>query len=51
MGRRAADVERAFDVAEREGRLLMEAFMYRHNPQTRRLDRARRATARSGACG
>ncbi|MGZ4305600.1 MAG: Gfo/Idh/MocA family protein [Solirubrobacteraceae bacterium] len=37
MGRRAADVERAFDVADREGRLLMEAFMYRHNPQTRRL--------------
>jgi predicted dehydrogenase len=37
MGRRAADVQMAFDVAEREGRLLMEAFMYRHNPQTRRL--------------
>jgi D-xylose 1-dehydrogenase (NADP+, D-xylono-1,5-lactone-forming) len=37
MGRRAADVERAFGVADREGRLLMEAFMYRHNPQTRRL--------------
>jgi D-xylose 1-dehydrogenase (NADP+, D-xylono-1,5-lactone-forming) len=37
MGRRVADVERAFDVAEREGRLLMEGFMYRHNPQTRRL--------------
>ena len=27
----------AFDVAERCGRLLMEAFMYRHNPQTARL--------------
>jgi D-xylose 1-dehydrogenase (NADP+, D-xylono-1,5-lactone-forming) len=37
MGRRAAEVEHAFDVADREGRLLMEAFMYRHNPQTRRL--------------
>jgi predicted dehydrogenase len=37
MGRRGADVQRAFDVADREGRLLMEAFMYRHNPQTRRL--------------
>src|SRR5215475_10820111 len=37
MGRRAADVQRAFDVADREGRLLMEAFMYRHNPQTHRL--------------
>ena len=37
MGRRVSDVERAFDVADREGRLLMEAFMYRHNPQTRRV--------------
>ena len=37
MGRRAADVERAFEVAERERRLLMEAFMYRHNPQTHRV--------------
>jgi D-xylose 1-dehydrogenase (NADP+, D-xylono-1,5-lactone-forming) len=37
LGRRAADVDAAFDVAEREDRLLMEAFMYRHNPQTRRL--------------
>jgi predicted dehydrogenase len=37
LGRRAVEVGAAFDVAEREGRLLMEAFMYRHNPQTRRL--------------
>jgi D-xylose 1-dehydrogenase (NADP+, D-xylono-1,5-lactone-forming) len=37
LSRRAEDVGRAFDVAEREGRLLMEAFMYRHHPQTRRL--------------
>ena len=37
LSRHADEVERAFDVAEREGRLLMEAFMYRHNPQTRRL--------------
>jgi predicted dehydrogenase len=37
LGRRVADVERAFDAAERSDRLLMEAFMYRHNPQTRRL--------------
>jgi predicted dehydrogenase len=37
LGRRAADVDAAFDVAQREGRLLMEAFMYRHNPQTHRL--------------
>jgi predicted dehydrogenase len=33
----AAEAERCFDAAERAGRLLMEAFMYRHNPQTRRL--------------
>ena len=37
LSRRAADVERAFDVADRHERLLMEAFMYRHNPQTQRL--------------
>jgi D-xylose 1-dehydrogenase (NADP+, D-xylono-1,5-lactone-forming) len=37
MGKRAAEVEGAFDVAERVGRLLSEAFMYRHNPQARRL--------------
>jgi D-xylose 1-dehydrogenase (NADP+, D-xylono-1,5-lactone-forming) len=37
MGKRAAEVEEAFDVAERAGRLLSEAFMYRHNPQARRV--------------
>jgi xylose dehydrogenase (NAD/NADP) len=37
LARRAADAQRAFDVAERRGLLLMEAFMYRHNPQTARL--------------
>jgi D-xylose 1-dehydrogenase (NADP+, D-xylono-1,5-lactone-forming) len=37
LSRRAADVEAAFDVAEAQGRLLMEAFMYRHNPQITRL--------------
>ena len=37
MSRRAADVEEAFDAAERAGRILTEAFMYRHNPQTKRL--------------
>ena len=37
MSRRVADVEAAFDAAERAGRLLSEAFMYRHNPQTKRL--------------
>jgi D-xylose 1-dehydrogenase (NADP+, D-xylono-1,5-lactone-forming) len=37
MSRDPAEVEAAFDAAERAGRLLSEAFMYRHNPQTRRL--------------
>ncbi len=37
LSRRAEEVEQAFDVAERNDRLLMEAFMYRHNPQTKRL--------------
>jgi xylose dehydrogenase (NAD/NADP) len=38
LSRRAEDVERAFDAADRAERFLMEAFMYRHNPQTRRLE-------------
>jgi predicted dehydrogenase len=37
LSRHTAEAERAFAVAEREGRLLMEAFMYRHHPQTRRV--------------
>ena len=37
LSRRPDDVERAFDVADRTGLLLTEAFMYRHNPQTARL--------------
>jgi predicted dehydrogenase len=37
LSRRADEVERAFAVAERGGRVLMEAFMYRHHPQTARL--------------
>jgi predicted dehydrogenase len=37
FARNAADVERAFDVADETGRVLSEAFMYRHNPQTARL--------------
>jgi predicted dehydrogenase len=37
FSRRTEDVEAAFDAAERTGRLLTEAFMYRHNPQTARL--------------
>jgi xylose dehydrogenase (NAD/NADP) len=37
LSRRPEDVERAFDAADRAGHLLMEAFMYRHNPQTPKL--------------
>jgi len=37
MDRRPEEVARAFDVAERAGLVLSEAFMWRHNPQTRRL--------------
>ena len=37
MSRHTADVEAAFDAAERTGRILSEAFMYRHNPQTKRV--------------
>jgi D-xylose 1-dehydrogenase (NADP+, D-xylono-1,5-lactone-forming) len=35
--RHPAEAGEALDVAEREGRLLSEAFMYRHNPQTATL--------------
>ena len=35
--RHAAEAERAFEVADRAGLHVMEAFMYRHNPQTARL--------------
>ncbi len=37
MSRHPADVEGAFDAAEKAGRVLSEAFMYRHNPQAKRL--------------
>jgi xylose dehydrogenase (NAD/NADP) len=36
LTRHPEEAEAAFDVAERTGRLLTEAFMYRHNPQTAR---------------
>ena len=45
--RRPEEVERAFDAADSAGRLLMEAFMYRHNPQTHQLTEL----VRSGAIG
>ena len=47
MSPRAAEVEAAFDAADRAGRLLMEAFMWRHHPQTRRLTEL----VRGGAIG
>jgi predicted dehydrogenase len=37
LARSPDDVAAAFDAAERSGRLLMEAFMWRPNPQTARL--------------
>jgi xylose dehydrogenase (NAD/NADP) len=37
LARDPAPVAEAFALAEREGRLLMEGFMYRHHPQTRKL--------------
>jgi D-xylose 1-dehydrogenase (NADP+, D-xylono-1,5-lactone-forming) len=37
LSRRTEDVDAAFDAADKAGRMLMEAFMYRHNPQTKRL--------------
>jgi D-xylose 1-dehydrogenase (NADP+, D-xylono-1,5-lactone-forming) len=37
FSRRVEDVEAAFDAAERTALLLTEAFMFRHNPQTKRL--------------
>ena len=36
MGRDPSAVARAFDVADRTGLVLMEAFMYRHHPQIKR---------------
>ena len=37
LSRHPEEVEHAFDAAERAGRHLTEAFMYRHNPQAKRL--------------
>jgi xylose dehydrogenase (NAD/NADP) len=36
--RRPPEVEEAFDLAESAGLVLMEAFMYRHHPQTRAVE-------------
>jgi D-xylose 1-dehydrogenase (NADP+, D-xylono-1,5-lactone-forming) len=45
--RRPKDVARAFDVAADAGLVLMEAFMYRHHPQTKKLQEV----VASGAIG
>jgi D-xylose 1-dehydrogenase (NADP+, D-xylono-1,5-lactone-forming) len=37
LSRHPEEVAAAFDTAERSGRHLMEAFMWRHNPQSMRL--------------
>jgi D-xylose 1-dehydrogenase (NADP+, D-xylono-1,5-lactone-forming) len=37
LSRREADVRAAFDLAQHHDRLLMEAFMWRHHPQTARV--------------
>jgi xylose dehydrogenase (NAD/NADP) len=47
LSRDPAEVDRAFDAADRAGRLLVEAFMYRHHPQTLRTQEL----LREGAVG
>ncbi len=47
LSRDPAEVERAFDAAERSGRLLMEGFMYRHHPRTLKFEEL----VRGGAIG
>jgi D-xylose 1-dehydrogenase (NADP+, D-xylono-1,5-lactone-forming) len=37
LTRHPEDAVKAFDAADRAGRVLSEAFMYRHNPQTKKL--------------
>jgi D-xylose 1-dehydrogenase (NADP+, D-xylono-1,5-lactone-forming) len=47
LTRHPEDVDRVFEVAEREGRVLAEAFMWRHHPQVGRA----RELLESGAIG
>ena len=47
LSRHPDEVEATFDAADRTGRLLSEAFMYRHNPQTKKV----RALLDEGAIG
>ncbi len=37
LARSRGEAEQAFDLADRAGRILTEAFMYRHHPQTVRI--------------
>ena len=37
LTRRPEEAQAAFDAADRAGRVLAEAFMWRHHPQARRL--------------
>ena len=37
LSRHSSEVEAAFDLAQERGLQLMEGFMYRHHPQTRRV--------------
>jgi predicted dehydrogenase len=47
LASRAADVEAVFDAADRAGRLVSEAFMFRHHPQIARVQ----ALVAEGAIG
>lgn len=47
FSRRPQDVVDAFDAADAAGLVLMEAFMYRHHPQTKKL----RELVRGGSIG
>ena len=47
LSRRPGEVEEAFDLARRNGLVVMEGFMYRHHPKMRRL----RELVEGGAIG
>jgi predicted dehydrogenase len=48
--RRSAEVDEAFDLAEGAGLVLMEAFMYRHHPQTLKVQELVTAGAVGRVC-
>ena len=51
LTRRPEEAQAAFDAADRAGRVLAEAFMWRHHPQALRLRELVRERRRSGRCG